>query len=60
MKVIKTNKKAKNQPIKVYKLHQLDWLEYISIGLCLWFVFYPRPYDYLLIALLLLPLWACF
>jgi hypothetical protein len=48
MKVIKTNKKAKNQPnIVVYKLHQLDWLEYISIGLCLWFLFYPTPYEYL-------------
>jgi hypothetical protein len=55
MRIIKTQKSKKDVTLKVYKLHQLDWLEYISIGLCLWFVFYPRPYDYLLLALLLLP-----
>ena len=52
MKVIKTNK---DKTKKVYTLHQLDWLEYIAIGLSLWFFFYPRPYEILLIALLLLP-----
>lgn len=55
MRIIKTYKSKKDVTHKVYKLHQLDWLEYISIGLCLWFVFYPRPYEYLLIGLLLLP-----
>ncbi|WP_290819681.1 hypothetical protein [Flavobacterium sp.] len=55
MRIIKTHKSKKDITHTVYKLHQLDWLEYISIGLCLWFVFYPRPYEYLLIGLLLLP-----
>jgi len=26
-------------------LHKLDWLEWISIGLCIWFWFYPHPYK---------------
>lgn len=60
MKVIKTNKKNKDQPVNVYRLHQLNWLEYIAIGLCLWFVFYPRPYEYLLIGLLLMPFLGMF
>lgn len=55
MRIIKTHKSKKDVTHTVYKLHQLDWLEYISIGLCLWFVFYPRPYEILLSALLLLP-----
>ncbi len=55
MRIIKTHKSKKDLAHKVYKLHQLDWLEYVAIGLSLWFVFYPRPYEYLLIALLLLP-----
>jgi len=54
MKIIKTNKTQKYTPSKVYTLHKLDWLEYVSVGLCLWFLFYPRPYEYLLVALLLL------
>ncbi len=55
MKIMKTNKTNKTTSSKVYTLHKLDWLEYVSMGLCLWFLFYPRPYDYLLVALLLLP-----
>lgn len=60
MKVIKTNKANKKKSSKVYKLHQLDWLEYVTIGLCLWFFFYPRPYDILLVVLLLLPFLGMF
>jgi len=26
-------------------LHKLDWLEWLSIGLCIWFWFYPHPYK---------------
>lgn len=55
MKIIKTNKPQKANITKVYTLHQLDWLEYVALGLSLWFVFYPKPYEILLIALLLLP-----
>ncbi len=57
MKVIKTKTTTSN---KVFTLHQLDWLEYVAIGLSLWFVFFPRPYEILLVALLLLPFLGMF
>ncbi|HYH15874.1 MAG TPA: hypothetical protein VD794_11665, partial [Flavisolibacter sp.] len=37
-------------------LHKLDWLEWITIGLSAWFVFYPKPYDMLLGTLLVIPI----
>jgi hypothetical protein len=37
-------------------LHQLDWLEWISIGLCLWFWFYPHPYKLAFALVLSLPI----
>ena len=36
--------------------HKLDWLEYITIGLGLWFLFYPEPYTFLFSALLCMPI----
>lgn len=36
--------------------HKLDWLEYITIGLGLWFLLYPKPYDILFTALLCMPI----
>jgi len=57
---MKTNKTNKTTSSKTYTLHKLDWLEYVSIGLCLWFLFYPRPYNFLLVALLLLPFLGMF
>jgi hypothetical protein len=36
--------------------HKLDWLEYVTIGLGLWFLFYPKPYDILFTALLAMPI----
>lgn len=51
MKVIKTPKKKKKKLV----LHKLNWLEYIAIGLSAWFLFYPKPYNILLIILLLMP-----
>ncbi|PIQ49923.1 MAG: hypothetical protein COW03_02760 [Cytophagales bacterium CG12_big_fil_rev_8_21_14_0_65_40_12] len=36
--------------------HELDWLEYITMGLGFWFLFYPRPYDILFTALLCMPI----
>jgi hypothetical protein len=36
--------------------HKLDWLEYITIGLGLWFLFYPKPYQMLFTVLLCIPL----
>jgi hypothetical protein len=35
--------------------HKLDWLEWITMGLALWFVFYPRPYVFLFSILLAMP-----
>ena len=40
---------------KKITLHKLDWLEWIAIGLSMWFLFYPKPYNLLLLSLLLLP-----
>lgn len=51
MKVIKIPKKEKKKLV----LHKLNWLEYIAIGLSLWFLFYPMPYNILLVILLLMP-----
>jgi hypothetical protein len=36
--------------------HKLDWLEKITIVLCLWFLFYPKPYKILFTLLLIIPL----
>lgn len=40
--------------------HKLGWLEYITIGLGLWFLFYPKPYDILFTALLCMPVLGLF
>ncbi|PJJ68093.1 hypothetical protein [Chryseobacterium geocarposphaerae] len=37
-------------------MHKLSWLELVAIGLCLWFLLYPHPYEILLGILLLIPL----
>ncbi|MCE3278328.1 MAG: hypothetical protein K0S44_519 [Bacteroidetes bacterium] len=37
-------------------LHQLDWLEWISIVFCVWFWFFPIPYKYLFAIVLCLPI----
>jgi hypothetical protein len=37
-------------------LHKLDWLERLSIGLCIWFLLYPHPYKYLFAVVLCLPI----
>jgi hypothetical protein len=37
-------------------LHKLDWLEWITIGLAVWFFVYPKPYPILLGVLLCIPI----
>jgi hypothetical protein len=37
-------------------IHKLDWLEWITIGLAIWFVFIPSPYKILLGLLLAMPI----
>ncbi len=36
--------------------HQLGWLEYLTMGLGLWFLLYPKPYDILFTVLLCMPI----
>ena len=50
-------RKEKRSKVTISKLtfHKLDWLEYVTIGLGLWFLFYPKPYDILFTALLCMP-----
>ena len=38
------------------KSKKLIWLERIAIFVGLWFIFFPRPYEFLLIILLILPI----
>ncbi len=51
-------KKRKKQKIPLPKvtLHKLDWLEWLSIGLCIWFWFYPHPYKLAFTIVLALPI----
>ncbi|MBO9563534.1 MAG: hypothetical protein J7621_12195 [Niastella sp.] len=37
-------------------LHKLDWLEWLSIGFCIWFFLYPYPYKLVFGIVLLLPI----
>jgi hypothetical protein len=54
--------KEKENKITLSKLtfHKLDWLEYITLGLGLWFLFYPKPYVILFTALLCMPILGLF
>ncbi|WP_293306135.1 hypothetical protein [Pedobacter sp. UBA5917] len=36
--------------------HKLNWLEYLTIGLSLWFIFFREPYKILFTALLCMPI----
>lgn len=40
--------------------HKLDWLEWLTIGLSIWFFIYPEPYGILLGALLVIPILGLF
>jgi len=45
---------------KKVTLHRLDWLEWTTIGLAAWFLFFPRPYEILLGVLLAIPIIGLF
>lgn len=53
----RNKRKEKRSKVTLSKLtfHKLDWLEYITMGLGLWFLFYPNPYEILFTALLCMP-----
>jgi hypothetical protein len=52
----------KPRPISLSRLtlHKLNWLEWITIVIAAWFVFYPKPYEILLGILLFIPLFGLF
>ncbi|WP_320816085.1 hypothetical protein [Flavobacterium sp.] len=52
------NKKSNSVTFKKLTLHKLDWLEWITIGLAIWFVLYPKPYEILLGTLLIIPIFG--
>jgi len=52
----RTSSKNKKSQGKKIVLHRLNWLEYVAIGFSLWFVFYPKPYEWLLVILLIIPI----
>ena len=54
------NRKSSRVTFDKLTLHKLDWLEYITIGLAVWFWFYPRPYEILLGVLLFIPIFGLF
>ncbi|NNV56064.1 hypothetical protein [Limnovirga soli] len=51
-----TKNTVKKIPFSNITLHKLDWLEWLSIGLCVWFWFYPHPYKVAFTIVLLLPI----
>lgn len=56
--VRRNRRKQKRSKVTLSKLtfHKLDWLEYITMGLGLWFLFYPKPYCLIFTALLCMPI----
>ena len=69
MKVVKIKKRDKSRyksskplgdiGLSKLTLHKLDWLEWLTIGLSIWFVLYPYPsYKLLLIILLIIPIFG--
>lgn len=55
---IRNKRQEKRGKVTLSKLtfHKLDWLEYVTMGLGLWFLFYPKPYSILFTALLCMPI----
>jgi hypothetical protein len=56
MKVYRKKRQHNKPTFPKVTLHQLDWLEWISIGLCIWFWFYPHPYKLVFGLVLSLPI----
>ena len=46
----------KSPSLADYSFHELDWLEWLALIIGLWFLFYPKPYQWLLAILLILPI----
>lgn len=54
----RNRRKERQDKVTLSKLtfHKLDWLEYITMALGVWFLIYPKPYDILFTALLCIPI----
>jgi hypothetical protein len=48
--------KSNSVTLSKLTLHKLDWLEWLTSGLALWFFIYPHPYELLLAVLLGIPI----
>lgn len=57
-KWVKQKRIRTSSPVTISKLtlHKLDWLEWTTIGLGIWFFIYPQPYELLLGVLLAIPI----
>lgn len=54
----KTEKKEIRSKVTLSKLtfHKLDWLEKFTLGIGIWFLVYPKPYEILFSILLIIPI----
>lgn len=57
---MKNETKSKELTFNNLTLHKLDWLEWITIGIAVWFVLFPKPYEVLLGILLIIPIIGLF
>jgi hypothetical protein len=57
-KVRRNQRQQQRSKVTFSKLtfHKLNWLEYLTIGLSVWFLFFPKPYEILFTVLLCMPI----
>jgi hypothetical protein len=56
----KQTKQRSSLRLSKLTFHQLNWLEYVTLGLGLWMLVHPKPYKLLFVALLCMPLIGIF
>lgn len=56
----RNSQKKKSALINNLTIHNLNWLELSALGFSIWFILYPKPYEILLIILLLFPIVGIF
>ena len=56
----KEDKETNEDSVKLSQLtiHKLDWLEYLTIGIAIWFWIYPKPYILLFSILIFIPIFG--
>ena len=52
----KRKEKRGNVTLSKLSFHKRNWLEYITVGLAVWFLIYPKPYGILFTAWLCMPI----